>query len=113
MIPHHFYYQLVVLGLLWLVVMLHLARAGPGVRSQTKLAKLIPPRRKRSTAPKLFAGLTQRPHCALCEQETGEIASPPPLRPDASPQRSAAPGPWTPRGTFIPIPSVTIAGGWG
>jgi hypothetical protein len=25
MIPHHFYYQLAVLGLLWLCVLLHLA----------------------------------------------------------------------------------------
>ncbi len=29
MIPYHFYYQLVVLGLLWLCVMLHLAWSSP------------------------------------------------------------------------------------
>src|ERR671923_156759 len=69
MIPHQFYYQLVVLGLLWLFVMLHLAWPSRGVTPQTKPAKPITPRRQRSTEPKPFAGLTQRPQCALCERE--------------------------------------------
>src|SRR5215831_13489829 len=39
MIPHQFYYQLVVLGLLWLCVMLHLAWPSRDVTTQTKPAK--------------------------------------------------------------------------
>ena len=59
--------------------MLHLAWPSRGVTTQTMLAKPLTPRRQRSTDPKPFAGLTHKPHCALCEQETGETAPPPPL----------------------------------
>src|SRR5215813_4451994 len=41
---------------------------------------------------------------------------PPPLlrcRPLPCPQRTDAPGRWTPRGIFVPTPIVTIAVGWG
>src|SRR4029450_7798146 len=34
-------------------------------------------------------------------------------RPIPGPQRTDAPVPWTPRGTFVPTPSVTTAAGWG
>ncbi len=57
MIPYHFYYQLVVLGLLWL----------SGTPPQTKPSKPITPRRKRAIEPTPFVGLTQRPPCAACE----------------------------------------------
>ena len=46
---------------------------------------LIKPNRRRSREPKPFAGLTHKPHCALCEQETGETASAPPQRPAPMP----------------------------
>jgi len=85
MIPHPFYYQLVVLGLLWLCVMLHLAWPSRDVTTQTKPAKPITPRRQRSTEPKPFAGLTHTPHCALCEQEAAHPPAPPPVRPDPLP----------------------------
>src|SRR5713101_2525012 len=85
MIPHQFYYQLVVLGLLWLCVMLHLAWPSPDVTTQTKPAKPITPRRQRSTEPKPFAGLTHKPHCALCAQEAAHPQAPPPVRPDPIP----------------------------
>ena len=85
MIPHQFYYQLVVLGLLWLCVMLHLAWPSPGVTTQTKPAKPLTPRRQRSNAPKPFAGLTHKPHGALCEHEAAHPQAPPPVRPDPMP----------------------------
>src|SRR5437899_7843768 len=85
MIPHQFYYQLVVLGLLWLFVMLHLAWPSRDVTTQTKPAKPITPRRQRSTDPTPFAGLTHTPHCALCEQEAAHPQAPPPVRPDPMP----------------------------
>jgi IS1 family transposase len=48
----------------------------------TAPATPIKPKRKRSTEPKAFEGLTHKPHCALCEPEIGETPPAPPLRPD-------------------------------
>jgi hypothetical protein len=110
MVSHLFYYQLAVLALAWLFVLLHVTESKPGLPAPPMPAK---PKRPRGTEPKLFAGLTHKPHCALCERET---VYPPPLlrcRPIPCPQRTDAPGRWTPRGIFVPTPIVTIAGGWG
>jgi IS1 family transposase len=85
MIPDQFYYQLVVLGLLWLVVMLPLAWPSPGVRAPTKPSTPIPLRRKRSNDPQPFAGLTQKPHCALCAHEVAHPHAPPPVPPAPMP----------------------------
>src|SRR5499433_3525237 len=85
MIPHQFYYQLVVLGLLWLCVMLHLAWPSRDVTTQTKPAKPITPRRQRSTEPKPFAGLTHKPPCALCAHEAAHPQAPPPVPPEPLP----------------------------
>src|SRR5712692_927798 len=85
MIPHQFYSQLVVLGLLWLCVMLHLAWPSRDVTTQTKPAKPITPRRQRSTEPTPFAGLTHKPPCALCEQEAAHPHAPPPAPPEPQP----------------------------
>jgi IS1 family transposase len=67
MISHLFYYQLAVLVLAWLFVLLHVTGSKPGLPAPPISAQ---PKRKRSTAPKPFAGLTQKPPCALCERET-------------------------------------------
>jgi hypothetical protein len=91
MLPHQFYYQLAVVGLLWLFVMLHLVWPNRGVTPQTKPAKPITPRRQRSTDPKPFAGLTHKPHCALCEQEAAHPKAPPSVRPDPMPPDSRRP----------------------
>jgi hypothetical protein len=79
MVPHHLYYQLALFVLVWLFVMLHITGSKPGRATPPVPAQ---PKRKRSTEPKAFEGLTQKPHCVLCEQETGETAPTPPLRPD-------------------------------
>ena len=85
MIPHHVYYQLVMLVLLWLCLMLpHLWPSPPGVAHKIP-TQSIKSKRKRSREPKPFAGLTQKPHCALCEQQTAENAPAPPPRPDPLP----------------------------
>jgi hypothetical protein len=91
MIPHQFYYQLVVLGLLWLFVMLHLAWPSRGVTTQTKPAKPITPRRQRSTAPKPFPGLIHKPHCAACEQVAQDPEAPPPPTPPLITSRRGRP----------------------
>ena len=72
MIPHLLYYQLVILVLLWLCVMLPHLWPSPPVGYPREPADPLKPKRKRSTEPKPFEGLTQKPHCALCEQETAK-----------------------------------------
>src|SRR5215831_6576264 len=67
MVSHLFYYQLAVLVLAWLFVLLHVTVATPGLPAPPISAQ---PKRKRSPAPKPFAGLTHRAPCALCERET-------------------------------------------
>jgi transposase-like protein/IS1 family transposase len=51
----------------------------------------IKPKRKRSTEPKAFAGLTHKPHCALCERDTVQPKLPPPTRPDPMPPTNRRP----------------------
>jgi IS1 family transposase/transposase-like protein len=88
MVPHHLYYQLALFALVWLFVMLHVTGSKTGRATPPVPAK---PKRKRSTEPKAFVGLTQKPHCVLCEQETGETAPAPPRRPDPIPPTNRRP----------------------
>src|SRR6266446_301348 len=82
MVSHLFYYQLALFVLVWLFVMLHVTGSNPGLPASPAAAK---PKRKSSTEPKAFEGLTQKPHCVLCEQEINETAPAPPRRPDPMP----------------------------
>ena len=81
MIRHLVSYQLVILLLLWLCVMLPHLWPSPPRGMPKRPAEPITPKRKRSGEPKPFAGLTQKPPCALCEHEAGETAPPPPSGP--------------------------------
>jgi IS1 family transposase len=91
MIPNLMCYQLVILVLLWLCVMLpHLWPSPPG-RAPKPPLQPITPKRKRSNEPKAFEGLTHKPHCVLCAQETGETAPAPPRRPDPMPPPTRRP----------------------
>jgi hypothetical protein len=85
MIPYLFYYQLAVLGLLWLCVMLHAVWPSRCAMAQCTPAKPILARRQRSKEPKPFAGLTHKPPCALCAHETTHPQPWPPVRPDPMP----------------------------
>ena len=83
--PPLFFYQLALLGLLWLCVMLHLAWPSRGPVSSRRSVEpetSVKSGRKRSNAPPLFVGLTHKPSCALCEHEASHPTPPPPLRPD-------------------------------
>ena len=93
MIPHLVYYQLVILVLLWLCVMLPYLWPSPGPGSFPKRAEPTPikAKRKRSSEPKPFEGLTQKPHCALCEQDLASPQAPPPLPPDPMPPTNRRP----------------------
>jgi transposase-like protein len=88
MVSHLFYYQLALLAIIWLFVMLHLPESKPGLPAPPVPVK---PKRKRSPEPKAFEGLTHKPHCVLCEQETGETHPPPPVRPDPMPRTHRRP----------------------
>jgi transposase-like protein len=91
MIPHLFFYQLAVLGLLGLFVMLHSAWPSRCATAQGTPAKPIILRCQRSKEPKPFAGLTHKPSCALCEHETAHPQPRPPVRPDSMPPTNRRP----------------------
>jgi IS1 family transposase len=102
MIPHHFYYQLAVLGLLWLCVLLHLAWSSSGTTPQTKLSMPITPHRTRSHEPPPFAGLTHKPPCALCAHEAAHPHAPPPVPPAPMPPTHRRPRTVDTSGHFCP-----------
>src|SRR5213596_1018744 len=81
MVSYLFFYQLMVLGLLWLCVMLHDAWPSECPGGDQKPSKPLPPPCKRSSDPKPFPGLTRKPCCAACEQAAQEPAAPPPPAP--------------------------------
>src|SRR5919197_117321 len=85
MIPPLFYYQLAILGLVWLCVMLPHLWPTPSSRLPKRPAEPIKSKRNCSREPIPFAGLTHKPHCALCEHETVESTPAPPVRPDPMP----------------------------
>src|SRR5215813_12578157 len=77
MIPHLFFYQLVLLGLLGLFFMLHAAWPRQGTATQRRPVEPILPPRKRSSDPQPFPGLTHKPPCAACEQAHAYAPQPP------------------------------------
>jgi hypothetical protein len=91
MIPHHVYYQLVILVLLWLCLMMSHLWPSPTSGAPKTPTPPIKPKRRRSHEPKPFAGLTHKPHCALCAQETDETAPASPQRPDPMPPTNRRP----------------------
>jgi hypothetical protein len=84
MIPHHSYYQLAMVGLLWFCLMLHYVWPSRGAVAPQPPGQPVPPQlqRKRSNEPQAFVGLTQRPHCARCEHAANHPEPQPPQRPD-------------------------------
>src|SRR5215475_3911969 len=82
MVSPLFFYQLVLIALVWLCVMLHWAwpSAPAAACPPPELPPLLP---KRKREPKPFAGLTTKPHCDACEHAT----APHPHAPAAPPPR--------------------------
>jgi IS1 family transposase len=79
MVSHHIFYQLVLLGLLWLFMMLHVMWPSDRPVLAPRPPQPVAPPRKRSKEPKPFAGLLHKPHCAACEQAAqAPVALPPP-----------------------------------
>jgi hypothetical protein len=85
MVPTLFFYELRLIALVWLFLLL--CWLGPDATAvwRQPIAPSKPFRRKRSTAPKAFAGLTTKPHCALCEREAAPPQPAPPAPPEPMP----------------------------
>src|SRR5438132_13730085 len=86
MVSHLVFYQLALIALVWLFLVLH--SAGPCERAKRPRPAEPGPltsKHTRSKEPKPFAGLTQRPPCALCEREAAQPQLPPPMPPDPMP----------------------------
>src|SRR5215831_14446938 len=80
MVPDLFFYQLLLVVLLWLCVMLHGAwPSGPATGPTTSEPIPLPP--KRHSGPKPFEGLTTKPHCDACASSS----APHPQTPAVSP----------------------------
>src|SRR5438128_8543706 len=77
MVSHLFFYQLVLLGLLWLCCMLHSAWPSSDAAGVQRPPELIPPSRKRPRVPQPFPGLIRKPPCAACEQAHASAPQPP------------------------------------
>jgi IS1 family transposase len=82
MVPTLFFYQLVLVALVWLCVMLHWAwPSGPAACPPPSEPTPPKPKRHRESTP--LAGLTTKPHCDTCEHGT----APRPPAPSTPPPR--------------------------
>jgi IS1 family transposase len=116
MIPHQFFYLLVVLGLLWIFFLLQIAWPSPCPATPQRPAESILPRRPRSSEPKSLAGLTHKPQCVACEQAppaplvTAPAAPPPRITSTRGRKRQVDTG-----HHFCPNPDCAYRGwvGWG
>src|SRR5262249_35719413 len=85
MIPTLFFYQLGLVALGCVFLMLCGLWPNDTASPHQPIVPPTPARRKRSTEPKPFAGLTRRPQCALCEREATPAPEPPPAPPELMP----------------------------
>jgi hypothetical protein len=82
MVSPLFFYQLVLVALVWLCIMLHWAWPSDPATACPTTREPTPPRPKRKQEPTPFAGLTTKPPCNACEHPT-----------DSRPQAPSAPPP--------------------
>ncbi len=85
MVPTLFFYQLGLVALGCVFLMLCWLWPNDATSPHQPLVPPKPSRRKRSKEPTPFAGLTQRPQCALCEREAPHAYEPPPAPPEPMP----------------------------
>src|SRR6266478_3861417 len=77
MVSHLFFYQLVLVGLVWLCLMLQWAWPSDRLAGDQKPSQPLPPPRKRSSDSKPFPGLTCKPPCTACAQAHEHVSQPP------------------------------------
>src|SRR6266481_19128 len=80
MVSHLFFYQLVLVALVWLCVMLQWAWPSDPAAVCPTTPEPPGPLPKRKREPKPFAGLIRKPHCDACEHR-GDLRSQPPSSP--------------------------------
>ena len=85
MVPPLFFYQLGLVALVCVFLMLCGLWPNDAASPHQPIVPTKPSRRKRSKEPQPFAGLTQRPPCALCEREATHAHEPPPAPPEPMP----------------------------
>jgi IS1 family transposase len=83
MVPALFFYQLMLIALVWLCLMLQWAWPSAPAAVCPTAPEPTPPRPKRPREPLPFAGLTTKPHCDACEH----ASAPHPQAPSAPPPR--------------------------
>src|SRR2546426_7881203 len=81
MVSHLFFYQLVLIALVWLCVMLQWAWPSDPAAACPPPLEPTPPRPKRHREPTPFAGLTTKPHCDACESSSAPHPQPPSVPP--------------------------------
>jgi transposase-like protein/IS1 family transposase len=93
MVSHHFVYQMVLWVLIWFFIIWHLTQPKRSVAAPATPTAPEPlkPARYRPNEPKPFEGLTQKPHCALCERDTAPPKAPPSVPPDPMPATNRRP----------------------
>jgi hypothetical protein len=83
MVSDLFFYQLMLIALLWLCVMLHWVWPSDPTLGSPTILPPTPPPPKRSREPKPFAGLLQKPLCDACAHAADDRpkapSSPPPV----------------------------------
>jgi IS1 family transposase len=77
MVSNLFFYQLMLIALVWLCLMLHGLWPSEPAAERLTTAPPIPPSRKRSKVPKPFPGLTRTPPCDACAQDVTLRREPP------------------------------------
>src|SRR5215831_16839839 len=83
MVPNLFFYQLVLVALVWLCVMLHWAWPSGCATASLIPSQTSPPRPQRRREPKPFACLTIKPYCDAC----AHVSAPRPEAPRTPPPR--------------------------
>src|SRR6267143_384375 len=81
MVSHLFFYQLVLVALVWLCVMLHWTWPSDPASVWPTTPEPLPPLRKRKREPTPFAGLTTKPHCDACEHGSAPRSQTPSVPP--------------------------------
>src|SRR2546427_569785 len=77
MIPHLFFYQLVLIALVWVFLMLYGLWPLEPAAVRPPPPKPVTPPRKRSCAPQPFIGPTRKPPCDACEEGVAPRREPP------------------------------------
>jgi IS1 family transposase len=115
MVPTLLFYQLGLVALGCVFLMLCWLWPNAAATPHQPIVPTKPSRRKRSKAPKPFAGLTQRPQCALCEREATQAPEPPPAPPEPMPPTHRRPRTVETSQHFCPHGGCRYRGwlGWG